>query len=219
MPLNAASTVFTGQIMQTPTVDPPTAATRMRNTKISTHSKSNGNPKLSESRSVPSDETGKALSQAPLSLCVSGSRNLLCHTQHVFPISLKNRKVPVFLTTRVIWEGSTTTSPPPRLHILCKFVSVCYVNSKKNSAHQLAHRVHRGKERRQCGIFCFPTAKTTKFTGKPTCLYTSSSNDTLDTSLDDWPWAHFYWQSPYCASNSNWLDGTIFFHMTHSLAT
>ena len=25
----------------------------------------------------------------------------------------------------VIWQGSTTTGPPPRLHGLCKFVSVC----------------------------------------------------------------------------------------------
>ena len=24
-------------------------------------------------------------------------------------------------------------------------------------------------------------------------------------SLDDWPWAHFYWQSLDCASNSTWL--------------
>ena len=96
------------------------------------------------------------------------------------PIPLNNRKVPVFLMTKVIWQGSTTTSPPPRLHSLCKFISVRYVNSRKNSFHQLAHRVHRGKERRQCDIFCCPRTKTTKIHWEPS-LHTSPSNDTLAT--------------------------------------
>ena len=30
-------------------------------------------------------------------------------------------------------------------------------------------------------------------------------------SPDNWPWAHFYWQSPKCASYSNWPKATIFF--------
>ena len=38
---------------------------------------------LSESSSVPSDETGKALSQAQLSFKQSGSRHLIRHTQHI----------------------------------------------------------------------------------------------------------------------------------------
>ena len=45
MPWKAASTVFAGQNMQTPTVHPPAAAARMRNTNISAHSKGYGNPK------------------------------------------------------------------------------------------------------------------------------------------------------------------------------
>ena len=160
MPWKAASTVSAEQTMQTPTVHPPAATARMRNANISAHSKGNDNSlKLSESRSIPSDETGKALTQAPLSLSLSlcrgqqsDSTHLVCHTQQVFPIPLNNRKVPGFLSTRVIWQGSITTSPFPRLHGLCKFVSVRYVNSRKNSFHQLAHRVHRGKERMQCDI-------------------------------------------------------------------
>ena len=44
MPWKEASTVFAGQAIQAPTVHPPTAAARMRNTKISTHSKSDGHP-------------------------------------------------------------------------------------------------------------------------------------------------------------------------------
>ena len=45
MPWKAASTVFAGQTMQTPTVHPPAAAARMRKTNISAHSKGNGKPK------------------------------------------------------------------------------------------------------------------------------------------------------------------------------
>ena len=45
MPWKAASTVFAGQAMQTSTVHPLTAAARMRNTNISAHSKSDGQPK------------------------------------------------------------------------------------------------------------------------------------------------------------------------------
>ena len=56
--------------MQTSTVHPHTAVARMRNTNISAHSKSDGHSKASGSSSVPSDEAGKALSQALLSFCV-----------------------------------------------------------------------------------------------------------------------------------------------------
>ena len=156
MPWKAASTVSAGQTMQTPTVHPPAATARMRNTNISAHSKGNGNPKTLGVQKCPKRRNRQSIEPSPaLSLCrgqQSGSTHLICHTQHVFPIPLNNRKVPGFLTTRVIWQGSTTTGPPPRLHGLCKFVSVRYVNSRKNSFHQLAHRVHRGKERRQCDI-------------------------------------------------------------------
>ena len=54
MPFEAASTVFAGQPMQIPTVHPLAEATKMRNANINTSS-------------VPSNETGRALSQAPLS--------------------------------------------------------------------------------------------------------------------------------------------------------
>ena len=37
-----------------------------------------------------------------------------------------------------------------------------YVDSRENSFHQLAHRVHRGKKRRQVDIPCSPTTKTAK---------------------------------------------------------
>ena len=70
MPWKAASTLSAGQTMQTPTVHPLAATARRRNTNISAHSKGNATLKLSESRSVPSDETGKALSQAPRYLSV-----------------------------------------------------------------------------------------------------------------------------------------------------
>ena len=95
--------------------------------------------KLFESSSVPSDETGKALSQAPLSFYALANNQALdsrSNTRNMFsPIPLNNRKVPGFLSTRVIWQGSTTTSPPPRLHCLCKLVSVRYVNFRKNRFH------------------------------------------------------------------------------------
>ena len=161
MPWKAASTVSAGQTMQTPTVHPPATTARIRNTNISAHSKGNGNPKTLGVQKCPKRRNRQSIEPSPaLSLCrgqQSGSTHLICHTQHVFPIPLNNRKVPGFLTTRVIWQGSITTGPPPRLHGLCKFVSVRYVNSRKNSFHQLAHRVHRGKERRQCDILRSPT--------------------------------------------------------------
>ena len=59
--------------MQTSTIHPPATAARMRNTNIGAHSKGNGNPKALRVQSVPSDETGKALSQAPLSFCAVAS--------------------------------------------------------------------------------------------------------------------------------------------------
>ena len=75
------------------------------------HSKGDGNPKAPcvQKRNRQSIEPSPALS-----FCCgqqSGSTHLICHTQHVFPIPLNNRKVPGFLRTRVIWQGSTTTGP------------------------------------------------------------------------------------------------------------
>ena len=166
MPCKAASTVFAGQTMQSPTVHPPAAAARKRNTNISAHSKGNSNPKTLGVQKCPKRRNRQKIEQIPtLYLCrgqQSGSRHMVCYMATCFPISFDNRKILGFLTTKVIWQGSTTTSSPPRLHGLCKFVSVRCVNSRKNSFHQLAHRVHRGKERRQCDIFCSPTTKTTK---------------------------------------------------------
>ena len=110
MPWKAASTVSAGQTMQTPTVHPPAATARMRNTNIGAHSKGNGNPKTLGVQQCPKRRNRQSIEPSPaLSLCrgqQSGSTHLICHTQHVFPISLNNRKVPGFLTTRVIWQGS-----------------------------------------------------------------------------------------------------------------
>ena len=59
-------------------------------------------------------------------------KHLIRLKHHIIPISLDNRKVPGLLTSRVIRQGSTTTSPPPRLYSLCNFVSVSNVSSGKN---------------------------------------------------------------------------------------
>ena len=67
MVFEAASTVFSGQAMQTPTVQPPAAATKLGNANISAPSEAMATLKLTNSSSVPCDETGKALSQVPLS--------------------------------------------------------------------------------------------------------------------------------------------------------
>ena len=108
--------------------------------------------KLSGSSSVPSDETGKALRQAPLSFCAVAINLALDIWSASSSILFQ-----FFLTigrSQAFWRpGSSGNEPPPlaplpRIHSLCKFVSVRYVNSRKNSFLLLAHRVHRGNERR-----------------------------------------------------------------------
>ena len=84
--------------------------------------------KLSESSSVSSDESDKALSLCLRRAQLSGSKHL---TKNYIPISLNNRKVPGLLTSQVIGQGSTTTNPTIRLLSLCNFVSVHYVISSR----------------------------------------------------------------------------------------
>ena len=98
-------------------------------------------------------------------------------------MSLYSSKVPGFLTSQVIGQGRTTTSPTPRLYSLCKFVRVRYVSSRKNSFHQFAHRVrsvHKVKKRRQDDLL-LSYKKTLQLTGNKTCLLTSCCNDTFAT--------------------------------------
>ena len=141
--------------------------------------------KLSESSSVPSDETEQSIdpSLTILLFCrhLSCSIYLIRITHHIIPISLNNRKVPVLLTSRVIGQGSPTTSPLQRVHSLCKFVSVRYVNSRKNSFHQLTHRVHRGIERRQGDIsaLLYNQDRQNSLGTRP--VYTSPLNDMFTT--------------------------------------
>ena len=130
--------------------------------------------KLSESRSVPSDETGKALSQAPLSFCAVAN-NLTLDTW-----SATRNMFSQYLSTmgrsQAFWRLGSSGKGGPPLALLqdstasaveswkraLRTLSVRNVNSRKNSFHQFTHRVHKGKERRQCYIFCSPTTKITK---------------------------------------------------------
>ena len=106
----------------------------------------------------------------------SGSGHLICLTQHVIPISINNRKVPGLLPSRVIEQGSTTTSSHQRLHILCKFVTV---STNSRTEFKEARKEGRGISH----VFLQP--RPPKLTGNPACLHTSPSNDTLATLLKE----------------------------------
>ena len=102
-------------------------------------------------------------------------------TQHYIPITLNKRKIPGFLKPRVIEQGSASTRPAPRLHSLSKFVSVCYVSSRKNSFHQLSHRNNRGKKKGKAISPALLQPRNAKLTGTMACLHISPSNGTFAT--------------------------------------
>ena len=185
MTWKAVSTVFAGEAMQTPTVPSPSPAARIRNTNISAHSKGNGNPKTLEVQTCPKRRNLQSIELSPaLFLCrgqQSGSRHLICHTQHIFPISLNNRKVPGFLTTRVIQQQSTTISPlQDSTTSASSLVSAMLILERivsTNSPTEFIEARIEGNAISSALLHPRPP----KFSGNPVCLHTFPSNDTLAT--------------------------------------
>ena len=141
--------------------------------------------KLSESRSVPSDETGKALSQAPLSLCAVAS-NLALHTW-----SATRNMFSQFLSTigrsQAFWQlGSSGKGAPPLAPLQD---STAYASSLVSAMLILERIVSTNsptefmEARKECSAIssALLQPRPPKFTGNPACLHTSPSNDTLVT--------------------------------------